>query len=838
MFLAYILIILLQLLSNSQYTKTVVCMPGWLKLTLKIGGFILGLLFIIWIAVAAYVYSHKKELLQAVSSQLNDNLRGKLTIGRMEPSLIRGFPGISVSLEDVLLRDSLWEQHKHDLLKARNVYIAINAFSILSGSPAIQDIRIHEGSVYLFTDSTGLRNTDIFRKKSGQDRGEGGGGEKRIYRISMKKVALTVDDRLKNKLFKFNVDDFLGRIYYKGEGWEGKVKLRSGVESFAFNLEKGSFLKNKALAMDLDLLYNDDSHLLTVPKQKIRIDKNNLMVGGTFGFGDNSSDFELDVEAPSIVFREAGSLLSAHIASKLAPYDLKDPISAKASIKGKLKNGGEPLINVSWNVKDNTLHTGGLIISDCSFSGIYNNEWVKGKGRDDANSVILFRDLKGKYYDIPFNAASVQIEDLKNPVFTGKFQSAFPLGKLNQILGINTFMFSSGNADLDLTYKAPFDQDNKGERFINGYIRIRSAKANYKPRNLSLKEMNMDMDFKGRDLIIRNLRVKSATSSLSMEGSVKNFSNLYYSDPEKMLINWQVKSPKINLNEFMGFVARRKPAFTAAAGSDHSAKKISSTLEKILALASMQMDVNIGTLIYKNFQATDVRADMTLRQSGITISNMSLRQGGGSLSLKGNLDQSGTVNRFNVNSKINNVNVEKLFYAFDNFGQDAIVSRNLRGAFFGGTSISGSMNNEGGIIPGSFRGTVNFDIRNGALIDFEPMTKLGAFAFPKRDFSNIRFTSLRNTLDIRGNKVLIPPMAVRSTVLNVFLEGVYSFSTGTNIAIRIPLRNPGKDEEISDKALKRERDLKGIVINLRALDGDDGKVRFRLGKKTPQGYEE
>jgi hypothetical protein len=45
-----------------------------------------------------------------------------------------------------------------------------------------------------------------------------------------------------------------------------------------------------------------------------------------------------------------------------------------------------------------------------------------------------------------------------------------------------------------------------------------------------------------------------------MEGQVKNFMNLYYSAPEKILINWQVTSPQIYLAEFLGFLNTAKPS--------------------------------------------------------------------------------------------------------------------------------------------------------------------------------------------------------------------------------------------------------------------------------------
>ena len=806
-------------------------MSRWLKLTLKIGGIILCLAFILWMVLIAYVYSHKKELLQTITTQLNDNLNGKLTIESMEPALIRGFPGISVSLKNVLLRDSFWVQHKHDLLRAKDVYIAISVFSF---SPTIKDIHINNGAIYLFTDSNGVRNTDIFKKKSPDKKG---GNNKKINRIYLRQVNLTIDDRLKNKLFKFGIDDFLMSIHYNSSGWKGHLRLKTQVESFAFNISRGSFLKNKVLDMDLDMVYHDKNHLLSIPLQEIRIDKDDLNIGGKFKFARNASDFEMEIKAPSIVFKDAASLLSSHISSKLKPYDIKTPIDVQVSLKGKLKRGGEPLIRVSWNVKNNTLTTSGETITDCSFTGTFINELIKGKARNDPNSAISFYNMEGKYHDIPFKADSICIIDLKNPVFTGRFKAEFPVNKLNKVISGNTFFFNAGMADLDLIYKAPFNQNTSGQRFIYGTIHIHDATATYKPRNLALKDMQLIMNFKGNDLFLQNIKVKSGETSLAMQGTIRNFSNLYYTDPQKILIDWQIKSPQVNLNEFMAFLGKRKSGNYNSPAQNRSVGRMSRQLDRMLDQASMKMNINVNRLIYKKFVATQVKSDITLKQAGIVINNLSLNQGGGSLNVTGNIDQSGSVNRFNVDTRINNVNVEKLFYAFENFGQDAITDQNLRGTFFGGTSVSGSMNDNGEIVPHSFRGLVNFDIRNGALVNFEPMAKVGAFAFPNRNFSNIRFSNLKNTLNIQGSKVIIPPMEIRSNVLNIFLEGVYSFSTGTNIAIKIPLRNPEKDGLMLNKDLKKERSLNGIVINLRALDGENGKVKFRLGKKAPQGYE-
>ena len=808
-------------------------MANWIKLTLKVIGVIFSLVLILWMVVAFYVYYNKSELLKTITAELNSNLNGKLTIERMEPSLIRGFPGISVSLENVLLRDSLWVKHKHDLIRAKNVYISINALSVLTGSPSIKDIRIQNGSMYLFTDSNGTRNTDIFKKKPA-DAGKGG-STKKINRLFLDNLILTIDDRLKKKLFKFNVDKFDGRINYINGGWKGHVSLKTKVESFAFNVSRGSFLKGKALDLDLDINYDSDSELLSIPVQEISIGNDDFDLGGKFKFASNASDFELTIKAPSILFNNAASLLPSKISLKMKPYTIKDPFEVSVLIRGKLKQGGDPRVYASWKVINNTISSFGETITECSLTGEFSNEMIKGLPRKDPNSAISFYKVVGKYFDIPFNADSIRINDLRNPIFTGKFKAEFPVNKLNKVISGNTFFFNSGMADLNLEYKAPYNQNTSGQRYINGTIHVHDATAIYKPRNLTLKGMQAILNFKGNDLFLKNIKVKSGETSLAMNGTIRNFSNLYYTEPQKILIDWQIKSPQVNLNEFMGFLGKRKLANNSS--DKNSVSRMSDQLDKMLDQASMNMNINVNRLIYKKFVATQVRSDITVRKAGISINNLSLNQGGGSLNIKGNIDQSGSINRFNIDTRINNVNVENLFFAFNNFGQGAITDQNLRGTFFGGTSVSGLMRDNGEIVPRSFNGSVTFDIRDGSLLNFEPMTKVGAFAFPKRNFSNIQFSNLKNTLNIQGNKIFIPPMEIRSSVLNIFIEGVYSLSTGTNIAIKIPLRNPGKDELIKDKNLKKERDLKGVVLNIRALDGENGKVKFRLGKKAPDEYQ-
>lgn len=129
--------------------------PRWFRIALRILSGLFLLVILLWLGVAVYVNLNKKELLTAITDQLNESINGTLTIESMEPTLVRGFPGISLSLRNVLLRDTMYRVHGKDLLKAKEVSITINAFSVLKGSPRIRTITVKDGNVFLFTDTAG-----------------------------------------------------------------------------------------------------------------------------------------------------------------------------------------------------------------------------------------------------------------------------------------------------------------------------------------------------------------------------------------------------------------------------------------------------------------------------------------------------------------------------------------------------------------------------------------------------------------------------------------------------------------------------------------------------------
>ena len=803
-------------------------MPRWSKITLKVLGILIGVVLLIFSALALYVNSNKKSLLETITQKLNKNLNGTLTIESMDPTFLRGFPGVSISLKNVVMKDSLWKNHQHTLLKAKELEVAVNTLSLLKGTIEIKKIGINDAEIYLFTDSNGYSNTSIFRKKDKSKKPKDDSqSSTEIRKFTLSNVSFVVDNKKGHKLFQFDIYDLKGNMNYPLlGGWDADIKLKTLARSLAFNTRRGSFIKDKLLEGPFKVNYNDDSGIVLVAPNTLNIGKDPFIIGAKFDTSKENTDFTIDIETKKILWRDASALLAPNITTKLNMFDLKQPIHVYCTLAGNMGPGGDPSINVKALVKDNTLTTPGGVVDDCNFTGVFTNSYITGKGISDENSAIKLFAFKGSYAQIPFSIDTAFINNLDKPIATGIFKSQFEIARLNNIIGEEMLKFGKGTANVKLAYRADIVDFKLTKPFVKGLVDIQNADVSYVPRKVNFKNTAISLTFTDHDLYIKNIRLQSGKSVVFMEGSVSNFLNLYYTDPEKILLNWKIRSPQIHLGEFIGFLGTRKPKAKKRSKQSNFSENLNELFEK----SQVNMSVKVDRIYYNKFLATNANADLLLSENGIAIKNVSVKHAGGSVSLNGSIAQKGSTNNFKLNTVLSNVDIKNFFYSFDNFGMKTLTSKNLRGFLSSKTNISGVISDKGNLLPNSLYGTIVFDLKKGALLSFEPIKSVGKFAFPFRDLDNITFTNLNGKFDVRGQRITINPMQINSSLLNMDIAGIYSMSTGTNITLDVPLRNPKKDADVTDKKEKRERRMKGIVLHLLATDGEDGKIKIKLNR--------
>ena len=808
---------------TTTYFKT----ASFRKTIKRIGFFLLGFVALCMISsavLALYFHNNKAEIITRINAKINENITGAIDIGDIKYKFLKGFPNMTLALNQVKLKDSLWTVHKRTLLKAEQIEIRVDLWDLLSNEINIGKIEIQNATLHLYKGKDGIVNTNIFRAKPEGVTSKSSTSSS-INEIVLDQVHFISENQQGNKLFDFNIIALKSKIDFKDEDWHTKLHLKTLVKNMAFNTRRGSFIKNKIVEGVLEVDFSNQKNQIRVTTKNLEIGKELFDIKAHFSLDKNYSPFDIAINT-TILWKDASELLSANISSRINQFDFKKPIDVGCTIIGDMNATGDPEIVVTTKIKDNELKIPDGIISDCSFDASFTNQYKKNAGCNDVNSTITVTNLSGKYKTVPFKIPIVIISNFEKTSAAGSFKSDFNVARLNEIVNKEFMNFSDGQAKVNLEFKFDIVKLKIQKPLFIGNVNVKNATVNYGPRNLTFSKTDIQLDFTEEALLIKKINFKDRRNTVFMEGKIANFLTLYYENPEKMIVNWEIYAPFLDVKQFVGvFASSRQKVPKKQQKKNDFSEELYSVVDKSQMVLSLKAD----KMVYSKLEATNAKATILLVDNKLIVKNGWVQSSGGTISFDGKLSPNGNNFLLQSNTKINRVDIARFLTALNNFGIQSFKPKNIKGFLSASASVKGTLLAGGQLKTNSLLGTAKFDVSQGALVDFEPIKNIGKFAFPFRDVNNIVFRNLSGNFKINGDLVHVNDLKVSSSVLNLDVKGVYSFNRGTNLEMTIPLRNPKKDEFITDKIERAENRNKGIVLHLLAVD-EDGKIKIRWNK--------
>jgi len=798
------------------------------KYAKRFGFFILGCIAFVVIASGAltiYFNQNKTEIIARINTKINENINGKFHIGDFQYKFLTGFPNFTLALKDVELKDNQWNTHKHTLLKANEIEVRLNVWSLLKKEINIHKILINDAQIYVYKAENGYSNANIFKpkkKKTPETTSESG---TTIDQVDLNDVHFVLDNRIGHKLFDFDIASLKSKVKYDDEDWQTDVFLKTNIKSLAFNTVHGSFAKQKILQGTFAVSYSAEKEKIDVKTENLKIGKEAFDIVAFFNLAKGSALFGINIST-TILWQNASNLLSANISSKLNRFNLKEEIDVNCDIKGDFNAEGDPLIVVQTEVKNNELSIPDGLITDCGFKGIFTNNFKPKAGFSDANSVIILTRFSGKYKNVPLTIPLLSINNLEKPQAVGMVNSDFEIQNLNEENTEKWINFTEGHAAANLKFQFDIvDFYITKPRFI-GNVNVQNASFHFIPKDVHAEKINVQLEFTQEALLIKKIAYKHKNSTIYIEGKINNFLNLYYDAPEKMVVNWDIYCPSLDIRQFLGVLASSQKKKVTAKKPTMS-HQLRDAIEKCIVDISIKAD----KITYNKLTATNTKAQIQMIDSRLVIKNGSLQTSGGSINFSSTVSPNGKNYNFTSNAQVNQVDIANFLKSFNNFGVTSFSPNNIKGKLTSKANVAGLINSRGELITNSMHGKLDFRVTAGALVNFEPIMKIGKFAFPFRDVENITFSDLSGNCNLRGEQVDVNKLTISSSVLNLDAQGIYSFGSGTSLALTVPLRNSKDDASLATKAERDAVRQRGIVLHLLAVD-DDGKIKIKWGKKN------
>jgi hypothetical protein len=359
--------------------------------------------------------------------------------------------------------------------------------------------------------------------------------------------------------------------------------------------------------------------------------------------------------------------------------------------------------------------------------------------------------------------------------------------------------------------------------------------AKMKIHPLKFENFNGRVHIEDEHLVVEELAGQIGKSKFSMD------MNYYLGDDEsirKRDNHFGIRSSRLDLDELFNY--NSTPGELAAAPAEHEAGF--NIYE--LPFTNMTFDIDIDHLNYHRYLLHELHGRFnTTPEHYIYIDTLRMKAAGGKIEMSGYFNGSDKDKIYmSPNLKLKGVDLDKLLFKFENFGQDHLVSENLHGKIT--TTIKGKMHVHADMVPILDDSELHMDVLivNGKLVDYAPIVDLKEY-FVDKNVNIVKFDTLQNHIDFTNGVINIPNMTINSTLGFMIISGTQDMDYNMEYYIRVPLKQVsgtgfralfGKNKEQAapdqeDEIEYIDPEKRRAYVNIKII-GDAVDFKVTLGK--------
>ncbi len=773
----------------------------------------------VFLIASIYVQQHKKELIAEASATIQKKYHSTVTIKDIHLSLFEQFPNFSIELKEVDVKGPMFQIHAQKLFTAKNISVRIKTWPLLYGKILLTKTKLEDGQLFIYTDKLGNHNLDELKQKKAAEKNS---VVQIPDNIELNKFDIIIKDDQKLKTFHFNIQSLQVQSTKNDSTTILNIKKEMVIKSLIFNHLKGSFLKNQKLIGKYSIVVGKEK--MTFKKIELIVGKIPFILTGDFDL-KNKGLFILELNTPRIPFDFAKSILTKNISKVLTHIIITKPLGINATINGPL-SGGEPKVIAHWQIKKTTIGTTQIQFTDADVEGTFNNQVNKTQEPNDVNSSIILSKLSGNWHEIPIQTSNIQINNLTQPYLKGGFKTQFNLALLNPPLNTDNIVIKRGKGKLDIDYEGPLVNNNEKNTKISASLQINDGEIFIKPIQKNISNTFADLQINNNTIEIKKLTAQTKEGSqLTITGISTHSLAAIPNTPGKANVNINISSPNLNLNEFSsslqhGLHKKKKSRNLTFSKIDH-----------ILENENIHINLNANSIKWQNLVARNLTSSIDLNSGNWRLNNLRMNLGVGNIQLSTKMLTIESRKILTAKFQVNRVKADELLYGMNNFGQNGLSYKNIRGELNIDGELKSPLNKQGGINPNQIDAAINFQIKQGALLNYMPLLKIQEHVFKNRQLDSLQFATIKNAITLNHGTIHIPRMEIATSALNLFVGGDYGLNGNTNMHIQVPLNNLTQKDQSRKMKIASNKEKGGASIFLRAISEPNGQIKIKLDPK-------
>ncbi|MCE7053583.1 AsmA-like C-terminal region-containing protein [Algoriphagus sp. AGSA1] len=352
--------------------------------------------------------------------------------------------------------------------------------------------------------------------------------------------------------------------------------------------------------------------------------------------------------------------------------------------------------------------------------------------------------------------------------------------KLNDLLsysGVNYLPEDYSNEVIsNLNLKGKVDLHYQGD-FQSADFYLEDLDGKMKIHPLKLEDFAGRVHYEKEYLTIDNFRGRMGISDFAVQLGYYLGEKDSVASPTEKSNYFHLTSQQMDLDALLGFESIE---------TDTNHKEAFNVFQ--LPFSKMEFTTDIKKLNYHTFWLEDIIAKArTNEEHYLYLDTLVLGIADGSLGITGYFNGSNPDEiYFSSEMNADKLDLDKLLFKFENFGQDHLINENLHG------KVSGKITSKFLVYPDltpildKSEATIDLTVYQGSLVNFAPLDAMANY-FRDKNLNNVRFDTLSNTFELKGGVLTVPKMNINSSLGFIELSGSQSLDLNMDYFIRVPL---------------------------------------------------
>ena len=762
-------------------------------------------------AIACLSWIFKDNIIQLAVNEINKHIAVRIEVNPdIELSIIESFPEVSIRFKDVKIYES-YTQSKNYMATAKEVFFAFDAWDFINQKYVIKHLSMQSGAVNLKVDKNGNINYNILKPTLKNE--SKSAISFHLKKINISNVTLSYENEENRQAYTGQAQSLEATLSLENSTW--KVNVAGALDVSAITIAETEYLKDKKIQLQLNQEYLADEKILHILPSLLKIENSDFKVEGTVNHhSHNVIDISISAEKTNI--HTLLSLMPKTIYDKLSVYQSEGQVYFNGKVKGDISKNN-PSISINFGFANASFYHPQLKqkIEGASLHGTFTN----GVSHKSASCTIDLKEVKGTLQGRSFSG-NFFLQNFDDPFCRLNVEASASVASILDFYPIAQVDSASGNVNLKINFMGHLN-DLKTEE---GNLRIKAdGLLTFEDINFYLKNMNYAFHnlkgaftFDRNNLEFKELSGSVANCDFNASGTIKNFISKLVFNKQTLAVDAKLSCSDL---DFKKLITGSSSNATQAKNEDKQ-KTPGFLLPKGYQI---RVDCAIDNFRYERFHGSDLKCLLIADEPLLAVKDATLKTAGGKLVFSAVANFSDKGADINSEIKATNLYIDSIFYAFENFNQNFIQDKNLKGQLNTEVQLMLFVNTAMEVVPSSITATIDASIINGELNNLEPMRKLSTF-IEERQLQQIRFSEIKNKIYIANKVVSIPEMEIKSNITTINIAGTHTFDQTMDYALTVHLKDFKKKHKDKDEAFGAiEEDNKGqslIFLKIKGSAGD------------------